>query len=87
VSTRTSGDDLEGSAYRIVVAKNAELLCADFPDAIEAAPGEFEIRAVPLEALNRRLAKLMANGLVVSSVNPAHSALERQFREAVRGDE
>lgn len=87
VTTRTAGDDLEGSAYRIVVAKNAELLCADFPEAIETAPGEFEIRAIPLEALNKRLAQLMGNGVVVSSVNPAHSALERQFREAVRGDE
>ena len=87
VSTKMSGDDLESSSYRIVAAKNGELLRTAFPEAIELGPGEFEVRAVSLETLNKRLAQVMAEGLVVSSVNPSHSALERQFREAVRSSE
>lgn len=87
VNTKASGDDIGGSAYRVVAVRNGEMLRAAFPDAIEIGRGEIEIRSIPLEDLNRKLAQLMADGVVVSSVNPAHSALERQFREAVGGSE
>jgi ABC-2 type transport system ATP-binding protein len=83
VTTKASGADVGDSAYRIVAVRNADLLRAAFPAATEIVPGEFEIGATPLEELNKTLARLMADGLVVSSVIPAHSALERQFREAV----
>ena len=86
VSTKGAAD-AGGSAYRVVAVKNGELLREAFPQASEIGGGEFEIAAMPLDELNRTLARLMSNGLVVSSVAPAHSALERQFREAVGGDE
>ena len=83
VTTKASGTNLGDSAYRIVAVVNADLIRAAFPGATEIAPGEFEIASTPLEELNKTLARLMADGLIVSSVIPAHSALERQFREAV----
>jgi hypothetical protein len=83
VSTKGSGVDTGDSVYRIVAVKNGHLLGEAFSGAVEVSGGEFEIRAIPLEELNKTLSRLMAEGLVVSSVIPAHSALERQFREAV----
>ena len=83
VSTKTSGGGSGDSTYRIVAVRNGDLIRAAFSGATEIAPGEFEILATPLEELNKTLARLMTDGLVVSSVVPAHSALEREFREAV----
>jgi hypothetical protein len=38
-----------------------------------------------LAEINAGLARLIAAGVLVSSIAPAHSALEQQFREAVTG--
>jgi hypothetical protein len=39
-----------------------------------------------LEELNRGLAALIARGVLLASASPAYSALEEQFRQAVRSE-
>jgi ABC-type multidrug transport system ATPase subunit len=71
--------------YRIVVSRGADRVTEIFPGAreSESAPGEFELPALSLEALNGGLARLIASSVLVTAVYPVHSALEQQFREAV----
>ena len=83
VNVRAAATDSGTTRYRVSVLEGAELLRAKYPNAIDRGGGEFEIDIVSLASLNRTLGLLMADGVVVSSVQPAHSALERQFREAV----
>ena len=71
------------ATYRIVVARGAEALPAAHPDAIALGRGEYELREVELEELNRVLAAVVARGALVASVVPTRSTLERHFREAV----
>lgn len=77
----------EGAPYRIVVARGDALVATVFPDARELASGEFEVRALSLEAINAGLVRLMQGGALVRAVYPVHSALEQQFREAVGAPE
>jgi hypothetical protein len=53
------------------------------PGAREVSPNELELPAASLEALNESLSMLLARGVLVASVTPVYSSLERQFREAV----
>ena len=78
---------IEGAPYRVVVARGEALLLEIFPDARELASGEFEVRALSLEAINVGLVRLMQGGTLVRAVYPVHSALEQQFREAVGAPE
>jgi ABC-2 type transport system ATP-binding protein len=83
VKTRVPGDDSAATTYRVCVASGAEKVSAAFPGAKAQGNGEFELAGVDLAGLNRTLATLMLDGVVVTSIAPAHSALEREFREAV----
>jgi len=84
VNVRGSGADLGETVYRVAVTAGAEKLRAAFPGAAVRGDGEFEVVAADLAALNKTLARLMLDGVIVATVAPAHSALEKQFREAVR---
>jgi ABC-2 type transport system ATP-binding protein len=69
--------------YRLLLAKGAELVRATFAHAREIGPGQFDLPAMDLAAVNAGLARLIAAGALVSSIAPTHSALEQQFREAI----
>lgn len=73
----------EGAPYRIVVASGEELVLAQFPDATRLGAGEFEVRAMSLDAINTALVSLIQGGARVNALYPVHSALEQQFLEAV----
>jgi ABC-2 type transport system ATP-binding protein len=72
------------AAYRVRAAAAAELLLRAFPGAVELTSGEVTIPDVDLVALNRGLAWAIAEGAMISAVVPVESALEREFRAAVR---
>jgi ABC-type multidrug transport system ATPase subunit len=83
VDTRSATIARGAMPYRLVVAHGAELVPATFAHARETGPGQFELPAMDLTAVNAGLARLIAAGALVSSIAPAHSALEQQFREAI----
>lgn len=86
VSTRTGATAAGAMApmpYLLSVAAGAEMVLDVFPDAQTIGRGEFELRPMELGALNRGLGELVARGALVSMLTPVHTALERQFREAV----
>lgn len=83
VNMRAPGASSAAASYRVCVVRGAEQLKAAFPDAADVGAGEFELVAQDLDSLNQTLGRLMLDGLIVSSVAPAHSALEREFRDAV----
>jgi ABC-type multidrug transport system ATPase subunit len=68
---------------RVTVAAGASAFRLAFPDARESAPGEFELWADGLPALNAGLARAIAAGALVAAVAPARSPLEAHFHEAV----
>ena len=72
-----------GGTYRITVASGAERVVAILPTARASGDGEFEAPFSDVAALNRALASLITDGVLVASVVPARSVLEQQFREAV----
>jgi ABC-type multidrug transport system ATPase subunit len=74
----------ESTAYRLRVAAGVPVLLGAFPTAVETAPGEITVPTVDLVTLNRGLAWAIGEGAVVSAVLPVESALEREFRSAVR---
>lgn len=73
----------EGAPYRIVVTSGDELVAAHFPSATRLAAGEYEVRAMSLDAINAALVSLIQAGARVTAMYPVHSALEQQFLEAV----
>ncbi len=83
VEMRTAGSSADAAAYRLTLVQGAESVADVFPGAIATGRGEFELAPLDVEALNRGLAELLARGALVSSMTPAHSALETQFRQAV----
>jgi hypothetical protein len=66
------------------VSAGAAALVAAFPGATETGGGNVAIPPVDLATLNRGLATAIATGALIAIVNPARSALEREFHEAVR---
>jgi ABC-2 type transport system ATP-binding protein len=72
----------EGAPYRIIVASGDERVNEVFPLARDLGGGEFEV-ALPLEAINAGIVRLVEEGTLVRALYPVHSALEQQFREAV----
>jgi ABC-type multidrug transport system ATPase subunit len=82
VRTRAAADAV-ATPYRLVVAKGMEIARAMLPEAREVAPGELELPAMSVESLNQSLSALLARGVLVASVAPVYSSLERQFREVV----
>ena len=83
VATRESGA-VAATPYRLVVAAGGEHVPELFAGAVAGAAGEFALPAMPLEQLNAGVAELVRRGGLVRVLAPAHSALEQQFREAVR---
>jgi ABC-type multidrug transport system ATPase subunit len=73
----------EGAPYRIVVSRGQEQVARQFPTARRIRPGEYEVQALSLDAINAGLAALVQGGAQVSAFYPVHSALEQQFRDAV----
>lgn len=72
--------------YRLWFVRGAALAPALFEAAREIAPGEVQVTAASVAELNARLAQLLARGALLAAVAPAESGLERQFRDAVRGE-
>ncbi len=73
------------AAYRVRVAAGADALVAAFPGSAEREPGTVLIPALDLVTLNRGLSRAIADGAIVSAVQPSQSALEREFHAAVGG--
>ena len=70
--------------YRLLVAGEHDGVLAHFPGAVDAGRGELEVTADSLDALNTQVAGAIRAGARFTSITPAHSALEQQFREAVK---
>jgi ABC-2 type transport system ATP-binding protein len=86
VATRTTAVSTSAAPpapYLLIVARGAELVPNVFPGARETTRGEFELPVSDLAAVNQGIAELVARGALVSMLTPVHTALERQFREAV----
>jgi ABC-type multidrug transport system ATPase subunit len=80
------GVDLrEGGArrFRLSVAVGESAVRLAFPDARPVAPGELEVRAESLAALNAGLARAITGGALLTAVAPDRSPLEAHFHEAV----
>ena len=90
VATRAVGAPDHVVPYRLVIASGMDKAREQLPDAREIGPDELELASLSIEELNARLRDLLASGVLVASVAPVYSSLERQFREAViesdRGD-
>ncbi|MDQ6635206.1 MAG: ABC transporter ATP-binding protein [Gemmatimonadota bacterium] len=74
----------EGAPYRIVISRGEELVTVVFPTARRTGAGEYELGGLSLDAINAGLVALVQGGALVSALVPVHSALEQQFRDAVR---
>lgn len=87
VQTRATATESGSIPYRIVIARGTVTARDLLSSAREVAPGEFELPAMSVEALNESLSSLLEKGVLVASVAPVYSSLEREFREAVRTTE
>jgi ABC-type multidrug transport system ATPase subunit len=85
VETRVAAHDGGVTRYRIAYRGDEAAVRETFPGAVVLGPGEVEVTVAGLAALNAGLAALIARGVLLSSATPAYSALEEQFRQAVRG--
>jgi ABC-2 type transport system ATP-binding protein len=74
----------EGTPYRLIVSSGEERVSEVFPGARVVADSEFEISALSLREINEGIGRLIQLGTLIRAVYPVHSALEQQFREAVR---
>ncbi|MFN2397579.1 MAG: ABC transporter ATP-binding protein [Gemmatimonadaceae bacterium] len=85
VDTRHPGKEPLSASYHIVVAVGPEHVTQVFPRArqLRAGGGAFELSVPDLESLNAGLAAIIERGALVTSVTPAYSSLESQFRQAV----
>jgi ABC-type multidrug transport system ATPase subunit len=81
----TDGSTPDRAAYRIVIVRGTQFVTEVFPDARSIAGDEYELSGRTLEEVNAGVAELLRRGVLISSLHPAHSALETQFREAVAG--
>jgi ABC-2 type transport system ATP-binding protein len=83
VATRAVVTEAGAMPYRLMVARGGDIARELLPAAREVAPNELELAALTVESLNQTLATLLARGVLIASVAPVYSSLERQFREAV----
>lgn len=83
VQTRAAADPTGAAPYRLVIAQGLEDARKLLADAREVAPNELELPPLTVPALNQLLRALLDGGVLVASVAPVYSSLERQFREAV----
>ena len=86
VSTRAAAEVGLAVPYRLVIARGQNEVRNVVPDAREVGANELELPALSIEELNARLRALLDRGVLVASLAPVYSSLERQFREAV-GDQ
>jgi ABC-type multidrug transport system ATPase subunit len=84
VDLRSAAGTEERFAYRVRVSAGVAALLGAFPGAVETGGGNVAIPPLDLTTLNHGLAAAIANGALIAMVNPARSALEREFHEAVR---
>ena len=82
VDTRAAGGEAL-QVYRLVIAGGEAALPAAFPGAVPAGAMTFDLPPASLQSVNEMAARFIAAGGLIASLAPAHSALERQFREAV----
>jgi ABC-type multidrug transport system ATPase subunit len=83
VQTKAATHDAIAVPYRLVIARGIDVARGVLAGAREVAPDELELPATSVEALNETLSVLLSRGVLVASVAPVYSSLERQFREAV----
>jgi ABC-2 type transport system ATP-binding protein len=83
VTTGYSKDDQSSGRYHIGIAGGAEMFSSVEPRAAEIAPNQFAVGPVTVAELNTLMRRLLDAGILVASIVPAESVLERQFREAV----
>jgi len=86
VDTRQEVSESAVTRFRITYRGDERVVREVFPAATIRAPNEIEVTVTGLEELNRGLASLIGRGVLISSAAPAYSALEEQFRQAVRSD-
>jgi ABC-2 type transport system ATP-binding protein len=86
VTTRAAADPTMAAPYRVVIARGLPEARAAMSDARVVGPDELELPPLSIEAVNALLQNLLARGVLVASVTPVYSSLERQFREAVDVD-
>ena len=86
VDTRQEVSESAVTRFRITYRGDERVVREVFPTATIPAPNEIEVTVTGLEELNRGLASLIGRGVLISSAAPAYSALEEQFRQAVRSD-
>jgi ABC-type multidrug transport system ATPase subunit len=84
VDLRAVAETAEKFSYRVRVSAGADALLTVFPGAKETSPGDVLLPALDLVTLNRGLARAIAEGAIISAVQPERSALEREFHAAVR---
>lgn len=84
VETRRSAAREVAAVYHLTVSRGGELVPTVLPGARALGDGEFEIEGGDASRLNQQLADLIARGVLITALIPAHSGLEAQFREAVR---
>ena len=77
----------EGTPYRLIVSHDEGRVSEIFPAARLVAVAEFEITALSLGEINDGVRRLIESGGLVRALYPVHSALEQQFREAVRASD
>ena len=83
VEMRGTAREGGGLTYHVTVVKGAERFMSAFSGAVSIGEKEFEVVATDLDSFNKEIGRLMLDGVIFDRVAPAHSALERQFREAV----
>jgi ABC-2 type transport system ATP-binding protein len=71
--------------YRLTVVRGAEHVRETFPEAIPLDRGVFELPGATLDTLNTGVAMLIQRGGRIAALEPAASALERSFQQAVGG--
>jgi ABC-type multidrug transport system ATPase subunit len=86
VDTRRAAARDVAASYHLTVAAGADQVPAVFPSARSLGDGQFEVEGGDAALLNQRLSDLLARGVLLTALIPAHSGLEAQFREAVRPD-
>jgi ABC-type multidrug transport system ATPase subunit len=86
VTTGFSEGDKSSGKYHIGVAGGGELVTKLEARSVSVGPNEFAIGPITVTELNSVIRRLMEGGVLIASVVPAESVLERQFREAV-GDQ
>lgn len=83
VTTRGLADLSGATPYRIMIARGIDAARGLLPDARQLSPNELELPPLTSEQLNGSLRALLEGGVLIASVAPVYSSLERQFREAV----